>query len=162
MNNSLSCWKGCELQGPLCLFSMLSVLKEDPSLLSHLLEALDSGAPPHGGIALGEWAFNTCYLGLSQGCWIPLWRKALLITFSCWLKWNGHAQKLKLLAQPRNFGSFVSVWDCKLKHEVPLIIWELLFGFISVYGRTRAVFTACITCDTQNYHVLVYIIKIKA
>ncbi len=49
-------------------------------------------------IALGEWTFNTCYLGLSQGCWVPLWRKALLITFSCWLKWNGHAQKLKLLA----------------------------------------------------------------
>uniref|UniRef100_A0A8C7P3N8 Aspartyl-tRNA synthetase 2, mitochondrial n=1 Tax=Oncorhynchus mykiss TaxID=8022 RepID=A0A8C7P3N8_ONCMY len=27
------------------------ILKDDPSLLSHLLEALDSGAPPHGGIA---------------------------------------------------------------------------------------------------------------
>lgn len=30
-----------------------TVLKEDSSQLEHLLEALDSGCPPHGGIALG-------------------------------------------------------------------------------------------------------------
>lgn len=29
------------------------ILKEDDTQLSHLLEALESGAPPHGGIALG-------------------------------------------------------------------------------------------------------------
>ncbi|XP_023658227.1 aspartate--tRNA ligase, mitochondrial isoform X3 [Paramormyrops kingsleyae] len=34
-------------------FVLEKILKEDSSLLSHLLEALDSGAPPHGGIALG-------------------------------------------------------------------------------------------------------------
>ncbi|KAH1166537.1 hypothetical protein KIL84_015709 [Mauremys mutica] len=34
-------------------FVLETVLKEDPKLLSHLLEALKCGAPPHGGIALG-------------------------------------------------------------------------------------------------------------
>ncbi|KAM8849247.1 aspartate--tRNA ligase, mitochondrial [Spinachia spinachia] len=52
---------GCEIGGGSIrihkaaeqLHVLKSVLKEDPGLLSHLLEALDSGAPPHGGIALG-------------------------------------------------------------------------------------------------------------
>ncbi|XP_010749521.1 aspartate--tRNA ligase, mitochondrial isoform X2 [Larimichthys crocea] len=52
---------GCEIGGGSIrihkateqLHVLNNILKEDPSLLSHLLEALDSGAPPHGGIALG-------------------------------------------------------------------------------------------------------------
>lgn len=52
---------GCEIGGGSVrihnasqqLYVLETILKEDPSLLSHLLEALESGAPPHGGIALG-------------------------------------------------------------------------------------------------------------
>ncbi|RVE62027.1 hypothetical protein OJAV_G00173170 [Oryzias javanicus] len=52
---------GCEIGGGSIrihkaseqLYVLKNILKEDPSQLSHLLEALDSGAPPHGGIALG-------------------------------------------------------------------------------------------------------------
>ncbi|XP_006892743.1 PREDICTED: aspartate--tRNA ligase, mitochondrial-like [Elephantulus edwardii] len=34
-------------------YILATILKEDVKLLSHLLQALDYGAPPHGGIALG-------------------------------------------------------------------------------------------------------------
>uniref|UniRef100_A0A667Y9M8 Aspartyl-tRNA synthetase 2, mitochondrial n=1 Tax=Myripristis murdjan TaxID=586833 RepID=A0A667Y9M8_9TELE len=52
---------GCEIGGGSIrihkaseqLHVLVNILQEDASLLSHLLEALDSGAPPHGGIALG-------------------------------------------------------------------------------------------------------------
>uniref|UniRef100_A0AAQ6AFQ1 Aminoacyl-transfer RNA synthetases class-II family profile domain-containing protein n=1 Tax=Amphiprion ocellaris TaxID=80972 RepID=A0AAQ6AFQ1_AMPOC len=52
---------GCEIGGGSIrihdaseqLHVLKNILKEDPSLLTHLLEALASGAPPHGGIALG-------------------------------------------------------------------------------------------------------------
>ncbi|KAK2895742.1 aspartate--tRNA ligase, mitochondrial isoform X1 [Channa argus] len=52
---------GCEIGGGSIrihnasdqLHVLKDILKEDPSLLCHLLEALASGAPPHGGIALG-------------------------------------------------------------------------------------------------------------
>uniref|UniRef100_A0A3Q3G6A1 Aspartyl-tRNA synthetase 2, mitochondrial n=1 Tax=Labrus bergylta TaxID=56723 RepID=A0A3Q3G6A1_9LABR len=52
---------GCEIGGGSIrihraseqLHVLKNILREDPSLLSHLLQALDFGAPPHGGIALG-------------------------------------------------------------------------------------------------------------
>nr|XP_061795422.1 aspartate--tRNA ligase, mitochondrial-like [Nerophis lumbriciformis] len=52
---------GCEIGGGSIrihkaseqLHVLKNILKEDSTVLAHLLEALDSGAPPHGGIALG-------------------------------------------------------------------------------------------------------------
>ncbi|CAG0890633.1 unnamed protein product [Cyprideis torosa] len=42
------------------------ILKEDPLQLKHLLEALDSGCPPHGGIALGMDRLYACLLSRSS------------------------------------------------------------------------------------------------
>ncbi|KAI2520461.1 aspartyl-tRNA synthetase 2, mitochondrial [Homo sapiens] len=38
-------------------YILATLLKEDVKMLSHLLQALDYGAPPHGGIALGKQLF---------------------------------------------------------------------------------------------------------
>ena len=40
--------------GPQYVFKLSFEFQEDVKLLSHLLQALDYGAPPHGGIALGK------------------------------------------------------------------------------------------------------------
>ena len=40
-------------QADLQQFVLADILKEDPTNLHHLLKALQCGAPPHGGIALG-------------------------------------------------------------------------------------------------------------
>jgi aspartyl-tRNA synthetase len=42
---------------------ILSILKIDPSELNHLLTALESGCPPHGGIALGLDRLVSIYSG---------------------------------------------------------------------------------------------------
>lgn len=52
---------GCEVGGGsirihdpvLQLYVLKDILAIDPSSLQHLLDALHSGCPPHGGIALG-------------------------------------------------------------------------------------------------------------
>ena len=41
-------------RGPQYVFKLSFEFQEDVKLLSHLLQALDYGAPPHGGIALGK------------------------------------------------------------------------------------------------------------
>ena len=51
----LSCIPCADLnKGKALLFkNLICLLQEDTSELSHLLEALDSGCPPHAGIAIG-------------------------------------------------------------------------------------------------------------
>jgi aspartyl-tRNA synthetase len=59
---------GCEVGGgsvrihdpALQLYVLKDILQIDPSSLQHLLDALHSGCPPHGGIALGE--YSSSYL----------------------------------------------------------------------------------------------------
>lgn len=41
--------------------------QEDVKLLSHLLRALDLGAPPHGGIALGKQSIWAQFIGGGGG-----------------------------------------------------------------------------------------------
>ncbi|OQV23442.1 Aspartate--tRNA ligase, mitochondrial [Hypsibius exemplaris] len=45
---------------------ILSLLKIDPTELNHLLTALDSGCPPHGGIALGLDRLVSIYAGTTS------------------------------------------------------------------------------------------------
>lgn len=57
---SLTIYLVCDkrLSFSIYLNKMCFAFQEDVKLLSHLLQALDYGAPPHGGIALGkEFAF---------------------------------------------------------------------------------------------------------
>jgi len=43
------------------LYVLKDILQIDTSSLQHLLDALHSGCPPHGGIALGK-SFTPCWI----------------------------------------------------------------------------------------------------
>lgn len=75
------------------------ILQEDSEVLSHLIEALEFGAPPHGGIALGKWSvalqmqvfsdfFFLCVCILNPGIRLMVVRKSRGASISAAALWK--------------------------------------------------------------------------